>query len=82
MWMEYLNQDVSAFHREDYYLAQIAALICKTNAKHPEKIQLKDFILKFGEEDKEVKKKTLEEATEASKRQWGFLLAASKKRKK
>jgi len=49
MWMEYLEREHSAFHREDYYLAQIAAEIRMANARcrSPKRIKLKDFLLRF-----------------------------------
>jgi len=45
--MEYLEREVNAFHREDYYLAQIVAAIFKVNVEHPRRVRLEDFLLKF-----------------------------------
>ena len=72
-WMEYLKQDVNAFHREDYFLADIARHIRLASAKDPKKIpRLEHFLLKFKEGIKIRKKKSMtkEEVVEKSKRQW------------
>jgi hypothetical protein len=59
-------------------LAQIAAAVDRGNVKHPKKVKLKNYILKFGlkkkiEEDKEVK-------TQNSKNFWKALVMGAKKR--
>ena len=46
-WMQYLNDDTNAFHREDYFLANIAKLIVQSNSKNPESVKLDPFLLKF-----------------------------------
>jgi len=83
-WMEYLEQDVNAFHREDYFLASIAREICQVRemfAKKPRQVKLEWFLQKFiSKKDKVVKPLTKEEATERSKRKW--LTWAGIKRKK
>ena len=56
-WMVYLNMEPSFFHREDYYLAMIAAEIRRTIAKEPKKVDIADFILNFKADDKKEKKK-------------------------
>ncbi len=43
-WMEYLDMDIEMFHREDAYLAQIAAEIRRGNVKHPKQVKLEDFL--------------------------------------
>ena len=68
--MEYLEQDVNAFHREDWFLANIAREIRRTIQKEPGKEpKWEGFLLKFTNKGK-VKKMTKEEATEKSKRRW------------
>ncbi len=74
-WMEYLKQDVNAFHREDYFLANIARYICVSFAKDSKKVpKLERFLLRFTEKIKirkkigEKKSMTKEEAAEKSKR--------------
>ena len=44
-WKYYLERDVNAFHREDYYLARISMQIADMFSKSPQK--LKDFLIKF-----------------------------------
>lgn len=46
-WLEYLDWDVNAFHREDWFLAQIAQEIRRTISKDPEKVEVDDFLRKF-----------------------------------
>jgi len=54
-WMEYLKQDVNAFHREDYFLANIAMHIRMAFAKDPKKVpKLERFLLKFTEKGRKV----------------------------
>jgi len=52
--VEYLDREVTGFHREDYYLAQIAAEIRRWKTK--EKVKLGDFILDFHTDEKAPKK--------------------------
>lgn len=47
LWMEYLEWEVNAFDKTCYYLAQIAAEVCRPYAKKNARISLEDFILKF-----------------------------------
>jgi len=74
-WMEYLEQDVNGFHREDYFLANIAKEICQVRemfAKKPKSMKLEWFLQKFTskKEKKAVKSLTKEEAAEKAKRPW------------
>jgi hypothetical protein len=46
---EYLREEPNEFHRTDYYLAQIAKLICRNQVKNPEKLETEDFLLRFKE---------------------------------
>ena len=67
--MEYLEQDVNAFHREDWFLANIAREIRRTIQKEPGKEpKWEGFLLKFT--NRKVKKMTKEEAAKKSKRRW------------
>lgn len=50
-WISYLDfQDTEGFHREDYFLAQIAAEVKRSWVKNPEKVSAKEFLLKFSTE--------------------------------
>lgn len=68
-WLEYLDWDVNAFHRENWYLAQIAQEVRRTISKSPEKVEIDGFLRKFVIK-KVSKKSTRKEAAEKSKRRW------------
>ena len=51
-WLEYLKLDVNAFHREDFYWAQIAQEVRRTVSKDPQRVKIEHFLQKF-----EIKKK-------------------------
>lgn len=66
-WIKYLDLEVNGFHREDFYLAQIAAEVCRTRAKRPRDVKTEDFVLKFKYATKREGEET---TTEASKNFW------------
>jgi len=70
MWKKYLELDMHKTKVEHFYYAQIAAEIRRNGVKHPAKVRLKDFLLKF--EDKTCSKKKLnkEEQTKRDKSFW------------
>ena len=72
--MAYLEQDVNAFHREDYFWANITREIREIRAmfaKGTKVIKLDQFLLKFTNKKKvEDKKITKEKEVEKSKRRW------------
>ena len=75
--MAFLRDEVNSFHREDYYLAQIACEIRRVLAKNPKKYKITDFILPFGgnnNEDVKPKPKAKKIKTAISKRFWGAAL--------
>lgn len=81
LWNAFLEWDLNAFHRQDYYLAQIAREVRAVLAKKPALVKLKDFILQFGsgKQDKPPKENLSPEelkqkATAASKAYWFNLL--------
>ncbi len=61
------------FHREDYYLAQIAAWIKRAFFKHSQEVNNKDFLIKFVPEEK---KKAKESKGKRAKSFFGRLLGA------
>lgn len=63
--MKYSEIDVNSFHRQDFYLAQIAAEVRRTIAKEPGSIHTKDFLMTFEVAPKE--KPPLTEAQKALK---------------
>lgn len=75
-WRRYLDDKVNRFHRDDYYLAQIAYEVhLSRNPKS--KYRLKHFLFKFGRDRKP--KTTVEERSKHSKGFWsGFLGLNSK----
>jgi hypothetical protein len=77
-WQVYLDEvEMNGFHREDYYLAQIAQCIIQANSKNPNSIKLKQFLLQFSKEDKGKSKPTKSEVRNRmiqSRAAWGALL--------
>lgn len=74
-WVVFIDEEPNMFCKEDFYLAQIAAEIRKTIVKHPEKVSIKSFLMKFARKEKEKKKET---KIEASKRMKSFFGIVSK----
>ena len=72
MWCEYLTQDYNYPDRHDFYLAQIATEVRRgsINCVHPNKVRMRDMILKFDTKKKDVKNRTLEEADRQAKAFW------------
>lgn len=58
-WMEYFDQDVNAFHREDYLLANVIAHLYILLTTTKKRIKLEDYLLKFKtkEPEKQIDKK-------------------------
>jgi len=46
-WIQYLDDQINAFHREDYFLANIAKVLVQANVKDPKKVKLEDYLVKF-----------------------------------
>lgn len=46
-WLEFLNWQETRRDKTDFYLAQIAAEVRRTIAKHPKTIKIKDFYANF-----------------------------------
>lgn len=42
-----MELDFNLAHREDYYLAQIAAEVFRAIAKNPKRVRLTDYLLEF-----------------------------------
>ncbi len=68
-----MDIDANGFHREDYYLAQIACEVRRIVAKNPGEGTIKDFLIKF---EKEEKKPVMspETRTKMSKAFWYALI--------
>jgi len=78
MWMEYLNQDVNAFHRENYYWAQIAWIIARVFGGDKNS-KVENYILEFKNDGKK-KKLTAEQEIKKSKSFWQSLVGLKRKK--
>lgn len=54
-WRVWLEEDLNAFHRQDYFLAQIAHLLAMANSKKPQDIKFDSFLMKFSKKQPETK---------------------------
>ncbi len=80
--MKYFEIEVNSFHREDFYMAQIAAEVRRTIAKEPGSVEGKDFLLTFVVAQKEKPPLTEEQKAlrlSASKSYWLNLAKTGKK---
>lgn len=72
LWKAYIAWEANAFHREDYYLAQIAQEVRRVLSKSPKKIKLDHFLLKFETKSSKARAKaeSVETRTTRSKSFW------------
>lgn len=68
-WLDYLEWEQEYHSKQDYYLAQIATEIQRSYSKHPRKVKLDSFLIKF---------KRVNEVSEKTKRSKEVWLAALK----
>jgi hypothetical protein len=78
-WMHYLEQEINDFHREDYYLAQIAAEVRRAFSKDPKSVKLKDLLLEFHPEEKKTKPMSKKTRIQQSKNFWLALAGVQEK---
>ena len=78
-WIAYLDEDINRFHRQDYYLAQIAAEIRRSFVKNPVKIKISSFLMKFKGKEK-VEKLSIKEKTKRAKAFWGVMMKFPKRK--
>lgn len=70
-WQVWLRAQWDVPDRSDVYQMQTAAAVTRSNAKHPNRVKLKDFILKFGGQAEAAKPKmSVAQASAVSKAQW------------
>lgn len=69
LWQIWLDLQWDRPTLSDYYLMQIAAEVKRVLSKSPNKIKLKDFLLKFGNQREKVQE-TPEQAAAKSKAAW------------
>ena len=67
-WIVYLDADVNAFHREDYFLANIVAEIRRGNVKKGVITRVEDFLIKFKFKKKEKQLSKKEQIKRMNKR--------------
>lgn len=63
-WCAYLKHHPQ---RQDYYLAQIAAEVCRSRIKDPSKVKLDDFLLRYNDKE-EAPRVDTSKMTEAEKK--------------
>lgn len=82
-WIAYLDdEEENRFHREDYYLAQIAAEIRRSYVKDPRSVKIESFLMKFERKVKPKKSKmTMKERTKKAKAYWSALMGVPKRKK-
>lgn len=79
MYLE--EEEVNGFHRNDFFLAQIAMVIAQVNSKDPKDINLAQFLLKFSKDKpkkKPVTKKDVKDHMMKSRMAWSQLLPPGK----
>lgn len=74
LWIAYLdNAEMVNVSKQDYYLANIAAEIRRSYVKHPERVSIESFLMKFkraGQVSKPKTKKSIKERTKKAKTFW------------
>lgn len=76
MW--FLEHEVNDFHREDWYMAQLAATITRQNVKDPQSVKVSDFLLTF-ESKPTSKPKTQKAAIAHTKSTWAAIVGLKPK---
>ncbi len=83
-WLEYIKdeeeKELEHVSKQDYYLAQIAAMVVAVNSSNPKSVKIQDFVLKMGNV-KEKKKYTKEERTTIAKAAWMPYILGTKNKK-
>lgn len=78
-WVAYLDADANAFHREDYFLANIATEIRRSYVAKPASVKLSDFLIQFKGKVKQ-KKMDVKERMKRSKSFWGTVTSPLRKK--
>lgn len=71
-WVEFRRMNMNNPDRADYYMAQVACEVRRSVVKHPNKVKLSDFLLKFTTKHKDEKptQEEIQRRTQASKAAW------------
>jgi len=77
-WQVYIEKEANEFHRQDYFLAQIATEVRRSYVKNPRAVKLKQMLLEFTEPRFKTKKKIVP-TMEESKSFWFAAVGLSRK---
>jgi hypothetical protein len=81
-WQAFEAIESNQFHREDYFLAQIAAEVCRSRVKNPSRIKDSDFLIKFQtRKPRKLSEEDLKNRVESSKAKWLGAVMGTKPRK-
>lgn len=73
-WLEFFTEEerekYQRIEKQDFYLAQIAAVVVASNAKDAKGIKISDFYIKLKDKKIEKKKLTKEERAKRAKAFW------------
>ena len=71
MWKVFLEEEWERPSREDFYAAQIALECARNWAKHPGRLKLEHYLLKFvTPKEKQEASMSMKQKTTASKAKW------------
>ncbi len=76
-WIQFFKEEdeheIQHVSKQDFYLAQIAAMVVATNSKNPKSIKVQDFLVKAETVKKDTRKLTKEERVARAKAFWAPL---------
>lgn len=76
-WIQFFKEEdeyeIQHVSKQDFYLAQIAAMVVATNSKNPKSIKIQDFLVKAEITKKDTRKLTKEERVARAKAFWAPL---------
>ena len=64
-WIEYLDIEINAFHREDFNFASLAKILVQCNSKNPKNVKLEDYLIKFKKKIPKTRQDTLNRMKES-----------------
>jgi len=71
-WKVFLDEQVNAFHREDYFLAAIIAEVRRSYVKYPKRVKLQHHLLKFTVPGRSERTKTVGDKSGIASKQFWF----------
>jgi len=78
--MAWIEEEIDRPSREDWYLMQIAAEVCRTRVRNPQDVKLSDMKLRSGKQEV-PQTMTKEEATARAKSCWFGMLGVGREKK-